>query len=259
MNYCEEYAKRFRVGDLVIVVRKADSYENGWSNVWTSSMDEFVGKIRHIRRIYSTGISVEDIDYLLPPFVLEHYAEPPFKKGDRIKYRSVDEQLDGIVNRVSGNDVAFDVNGTEWIAPAHYCTLQSKKQWKIGCKTFTVDGNYLVSSGYAVPLSLIKKIYEDIDTSYNVETGNNPALQKLVEEKARALQMKNPIIYENCTLHSTSSDKLKKLPAHEFLDIGNYSFADHKIKWTEKGLLIDDEIVKVETVKEIYLEFKGQQ
>jgi len=42
---------KFKKGDRVRVLRKAQSQENGWQNSWISYMDEAVGKIGRVTYI----------------------------------------------------------------------------------------------------------------------------------------------------------------------------------------------------------------
>jgi hypothetical protein len=62
-----------RVGDKVLVKRKARSLERGWGNCWLKSMDKFVGNIHKITSIVgSGGICLSGTwGYLFPYFVLE--------------------------------------------------------------------------------------------------------------------------------------------------------------------------------------------
>ena len=64
-----------KVGDYVKITRKAQDYENGWDNVWSSEMDEYVGKIVKVLRtdIYEEGISLScsGTCYFFPYFVLK--------------------------------------------------------------------------------------------------------------------------------------------------------------------------------------------
>lgn len=64
-----------KAGDYVKITRKAQDYENGWDNVWSSKMDEYVGKIVKVLRtdIYEEGISLScsGTCYFFPYFVLK--------------------------------------------------------------------------------------------------------------------------------------------------------------------------------------------
>lgn len=73
MGYLEEHrASRLKVGDKVIVTRKAKSEENGWCNGWDSSMDCLVGKTCTITvDNLEYGFSLNDSGYDFPYFILE--------------------------------------------------------------------------------------------------------------------------------------------------------------------------------------------
>ena len=64
-----------KAGDYVKITRKAQSFEDGWDNVWSSEMDEYVGKIVKVLRtdIPGEGISLSCSGscYFFPYFVLE--------------------------------------------------------------------------------------------------------------------------------------------------------------------------------------------
>lgn len=46
-NYIKN--KKFKIGDYVLVTRKAYNLENGWKTYWNSIMDQAVGKIFKIK------------------------------------------------------------------------------------------------------------------------------------------------------------------------------------------------------------------
>lgn len=65
-----------KVGDKVKITRKANSYENGWDNVWLNCMDAWVNKTGTIEDIfYRDGIRVKNMEKTdsccFPYFVLE--------------------------------------------------------------------------------------------------------------------------------------------------------------------------------------------
>lgn len=71
-----EKGQVFNPGDIVRVVRSADSYARGWYNSWVPKMDAWVGKL--CRVVYTNGtagVKCEKLDgsdfWLFPPFVLE--------------------------------------------------------------------------------------------------------------------------------------------------------------------------------------------
>ena len=111
-------------GDRVRVTRKANSYEQGWDNLWIQRMDEAVGKVGTVYNLVSCfkegGIEVnvpESGCFSYPYFCLEKVEEPekkyvPFdlsKEEDRAKlrgawvrpkdcYPNVDHLIRGISN-----------------------------------------------------------------------------------------------------------------------------------------------------------------
>lgn len=68
-----------KVGDKVKVTRIADSYEKGWVNGWTPSMDEYVGEIFEIHdddRMNGFGLdNHSSIVFQFPFFILEKIDE----------------------------------------------------------------------------------------------------------------------------------------------------------------------------------------
>lgn len=77
-----------KVGDYVKITRKAQNFENGWDNVWTTRMNEYVGKTMVVLRTdtLDEGISLScsDTFYYFPYFVLEKVNEVqyvPFKSA----------------------------------------------------------------------------------------------------------------------------------------------------------------------------------
>lgn len=79
LSYVERQSKwladnNVKVGDKVRVVRKAQSREDGWGNAWVEDMDDWVGKVFKVDRIYSDdGIRLVDSHswWVFPYFVLE--------------------------------------------------------------------------------------------------------------------------------------------------------------------------------------------
>jgi hypothetical protein len=72
MNYLEEHEKSgIKEGDMVKVLRKAESYENGWTAEWVNFMDKYVGEV------FTVDCDSESSDgfwigcYLFPYFILE--------------------------------------------------------------------------------------------------------------------------------------------------------------------------------------------
>lgn len=87
-----------KVGDYVMVTRKAYDYEAGWDNDWADSMDKTVGVVGKVVDVSSVGIRVSfasPIDNLwrFPYFVLEKTDKPEekpehkFKPFDRVLVR----------------------------------------------------------------------------------------------------------------------------------------------------------------------------
>jgi hypothetical protein len=82
MNLGEAYLKMqencgIEIGDRVKVLRKAESYENGWSVVWAKEMDEYIGEVGEVVNIDSYGIliNISDESWYFPFFVLEKVEE----------------------------------------------------------------------------------------------------------------------------------------------------------------------------------------
>lgn len=71
-------------GDLVLITRKAEDYENGWNEVW--AMDDFVGRIgRIVKDVSRDGFEVQIIDdnsypYSYPYFVLQKVEKDGYKE-----------------------------------------------------------------------------------------------------------------------------------------------------------------------------------
>ena len=84
INLYAEYQGKsgFKVGDTVLIARKAGKHELGWDAQWIPCMDEYIGKIGKIKAIVSNGIAVQvpDINdlppYYFPFFVLVKRGEP---------------------------------------------------------------------------------------------------------------------------------------------------------------------------------------
>lgn len=51
---------RYKEGDMVMVMRKAESYERGWSEEWNSYKDKYVGKVLEVAGYYgrSRGVAL---------------------------------------------------------------------------------------------------------------------------------------------------------------------------------------------------------
>jgi hypothetical protein len=90
----------FKVGDKVLIIRKAKSHERDWENSWVEEMDNSVGKIGIVKHI-STGLKYNiDVEYDgetlgYPSFVLELAKPEPvvpglggFKAGDKVQVKA---------------------------------------------------------------------------------------------------------------------------------------------------------------------------
>lgn len=68
-----------KIGDKVRLIRKAESVEDGWPNVWPDKVDGWVGKILKVKGISGGNISCYDFEtndwFNLPYFVLEKIME----------------------------------------------------------------------------------------------------------------------------------------------------------------------------------------
>lgn len=63
-----------KVGDEVMVLRKAKDFEMGWETVWIPEMNEVIGNIREVMGIdpkYGFCLTVRDSSLHFPFFVLE--------------------------------------------------------------------------------------------------------------------------------------------------------------------------------------------
>ncbi|MCK4328275.1 hypothetical protein KAX02_00375 [candidate division WOR-3 bacterium] len=77
----------FKIGDKVKVMRKAESYESGWDEIWLPyKKDRYVGKIFPITNISDGGISLrydenEPYSWHFPYFILEKVEEQTYHLG----------------------------------------------------------------------------------------------------------------------------------------------------------------------------------
>jgi hypothetical protein len=71
-------AINFKVGDKVRILRKADNFELGWGNNWSSKMDKYIGKVIEIGKVFPCGCIKVD-GWTFPWFVLE-LVEPVSEK-----------------------------------------------------------------------------------------------------------------------------------------------------------------------------------
>lgn len=95
LPYAERQARcGIKVGDWVRVTRKAESYEDGWSNEWWPDMDAVIGSIfKVVDKNNNFGIRCDKTQHYVPYFVLEK-VEPPASKP---KVRTVADLEDGEV------------------------------------------------------------------------------------------------------------------------------------------------------------------
>ena len=77
----EEIKSGFKIGDKVIVTRKAESYENNWDNVWIKLMNNTIGKEGEIidNDRFNKGFRVKFKTFIAyyPYFVLQKLEEEP--------------------------------------------------------------------------------------------------------------------------------------------------------------------------------------
>lgn len=170
MTYCEDFAKQFKAGDKVYVLRKADNYESGWNDTWADKMDAYVGMVQTISLIAGDSVYFADGIYAFPPFVLEKIVtENPFKVGDNIKVWVRASGGSYEVNRVVKDVDALFVLTDAGVRHRHqFCTLvkSAKKQWKLGCQTFSWEGDKFTSGIYFAKLSTLKTIYEQATSDF---------------------------------------------------------------------------------------------
>jgi hypothetical protein len=86
-KYCENHKKSgIRVGDVVTIMRKSESYEKGWQNHWIENMSNLIGKKCVVTTDgFSSGFQLVDLKkeyggYFFPYFVLSNRQ----KKLERI-------------------------------------------------------------------------------------------------------------------------------------------------------------------------------
>lgn len=170
MSYCEDFAKQFKAGDKVYVLRKADNYENGWDNEWVTEMDDLVGTVQIVNYCTPKGVQFNKSVCAFPPFVLEKIVtENPFKVGDNIKVWVRASGGSYEVNRVVKDVDALFVLTDAGVRHRHqFCTLvkSAKKQWKLGCQTFSWEGDKFTSGIYFAKLSTLKTIYEQATSDF---------------------------------------------------------------------------------------------
>lgn len=87
-----------KVGDYVMVTRKAYDYEAGWDNDWADSMDKTVGVVGKVVDVSSAGIQVSFASpvnecWYFPYFALEKTDKPEhkFKPFDRVLVKNCAE------------------------------------------------------------------------------------------------------------------------------------------------------------------------
>ena len=93
-----EYLKKhkasgIKVGDIVKVVRRAESFENGWNDVWEQSMDEAIGQISTVTADDDDGGFELNYDCFYPYFVLEVQYDD--------KYQSLQDVLEDAEGQAS--------------------------------------------------------------------------------------------------------------------------------------------------------------
>lgn len=80
-EYCQfELGCGLQHGDLVKIIRKAETHEHGWGNAWIEEMDEYIGKsfrmdLAYASRTYASGRGIRIEDFFFPYFVLEKIKE----------------------------------------------------------------------------------------------------------------------------------------------------------------------------------------
>lgn len=98
-KYVEDQNKcGLKVGDRVKVVRKEESYEGGWRNMWVTSMDNYIGRTFEVLQIagaHGIGLCDEGLFNCFPYFCLEK-VEDEDSKQDAITQTQDDENLDSV-------------------------------------------------------------------------------------------------------------------------------------------------------------------
>ena len=68
---------KLQIGDEVLILRKAQDHEHGWTNTWVSEMDAAVGQIgtvTHIEPNHNVVVEISNITFTefgYPDFVLQ--------------------------------------------------------------------------------------------------------------------------------------------------------------------------------------------
>lgn len=64
---------QFKVGDMVRICRKIESYSEGWDNFWVDEMDAYLNVFGMITSIsmFNRGVKIGAMEYNFPPQALE--------------------------------------------------------------------------------------------------------------------------------------------------------------------------------------------
>jgi|TARA_R110002110_G_scaffold184875_2_gene391768 hypothetical protein len=122
----EEY--KYKMGDTVKVLRKAESYELGWDAIWSESMDVFVGNVYEISEVNKYGVELYDGEvgcFTLPLHVIER-GDPPLMEVEINDEYTAIIQTDGSV-KVGCQHISYDVLNS--IHKAAYKTFVDKNNW----------------------------------------------------------------------------------------------------------------------------------
>ena len=125
-----------KIGDIVLVERKAESHERGWRNTWEKGMDSVVGKtgvvIRYNKLHRNVHIKVDgNIEgYGYPDFVLRIFKDAAGMRITKIKRAGGRSGLK-IYAEVSG------AHGKNYLVG--YFRRNNFRGWQCTCKNFFFD------------------------------------------------------------------------------------------------------------------------
>ena len=84
----------FKVGDTVLITRKAGKYELGWDAQWIPCMDKYIGKTGKIKAIISNGIMVQVPDICdIPPYYFPFFVLVKREEPEQVKFNPFDQVL----------------------------------------------------------------------------------------------------------------------------------------------------------------------
>jgi len=141
-------ASGLKVGDKVRVLRKAEDFENGWTNAWVEEeMDRTVGQTDIIESIQDYGgINLESNGLGYPFFVLKKVPIPiaELLEGElKEKFRGADIKIDG------GGDVSISQDTFYTVDRAELLKLEKKYRALLWCDARNEKVHYVFHSLHA--------------------------------------------------------------------------------------------------------------